>query len=110
MPPLKGTSFHPPFAIPHLHQDNRRASVSSASSSSDKDSDCTRVPYKDETSVDDLPAFHDYPPRSNGKTKLREDGSSGEEEDENLLDEEERVGLMMRVCDDIVWISSDMMI
>lgn len=92
-------SFHPPFAIPHLGQDDRRASVSSASSSSDKDSDDTRVPYKDASSVDDLPAFHDYPPRSKRKTKLGEDASSGEEEEDNLLDEEERVGMMMRVCD-----------
>jgi hypothetical protein len=94
-------SSHPPFAIPHLR--DRTSSVSSASSSSDIDSDQTKVqPYKDEEgSQDSLKKYHEYPPKykdrhSNTNSKLQDDDSFQDEDEAALLDEEEQVGLMMK--------------
>ena len=99
MPSEKETYFNPPFAVPHmLDADHRRSSVSSASSSSVLDSGYGDKPYRDDDSPDERPAAHRYPPRKqrsvNGKAKLEE--GDDEEDDAELLDEEERVGLMMQ--------------
>jgi hypothetical protein len=91
---------HVPFSIPHLaHGSDRTSSVSSASSSSDRDSNETRVrSYEDDDEDASLQGYSDYPPKSRTKSKLQDIDSFDEDEaGADLLDEEERVGLMMKV-------------
>lgn len=97
---MKPTSAHIPFSIPPQRTSRRDSSMSTASTvseaSSSSSSDQKGLAYKDEVESD--PSGHTYPPkngRKTGKTNGRTDDLSEEEGDEELLDEEERVGLMM---------------
>jgi hypothetical protein len=55
------------------------------------------VPYKDEASNDDLNSSNRQQ-RKHRRSKLREEDDVDEDEEGDLMDEEERVGLMMKVC------------
>lgn len=101
---MKPSAAHIPFSIPSQGTSRRDSSMSTASSiseaSSSSLSDQKEMAYKDE--VDNDQAAHTYPPKKHGKigrTKGKTDGLSdedGEDGEEELLDEEERVGLMMK--------------
>lgn len=104
MPADGDKHFDIPYDVPHLQdQDDRRSSVSSASSSSHINDDRMTVPYRDEANKQDGLEMQQIPLRyqngtSNGDRKMKEGLSFDEGEAEDLLDEEERVGLMMKVC------------